>query len=88
MAAEPVRWFERVSWWESERRFPLGGDKRIDLEFWQVQARLGWNPQNAPDHLRTDPGTQRRWLVDQIGVGSGLSQGVMVIALEMSSSRG
>lgn len=47
VAAEPVRWFERVSWWERERRFPLGGDKSIDLEIWQVQARLGRNPQNA-----------------------------------------
>jgi hypothetical protein len=42
VGAEPVRWFERVSWWEAERRMPKGLS-RVDVEVWQVQARLGRN---------------------------------------------
>lgn len=40
VAAEPVRWFERVSWWETERRMSVrDGGARIDVEVWQLQAR-------------------------------------------------
>ncbi|WP_347107695.1 hypothetical protein AAHB33_11840 [Paenarthrobacter sp. S56] len=42
IAVEPVRWFERVSWWESARRMPRG-EGRVDIEVWQVQVRLGGN---------------------------------------------
>ena len=42
VGAEPVRWFERVNWWEAERRMPKGRS-RVDVEVWQVQARLGRN---------------------------------------------
>jgi hypothetical protein len=44
--AEPVRWFERVSWWEAERRMPKGRS-RVDVEVWQVQATLGRNRDSA-----------------------------------------
>lgn len=46
IGAEPVRWFERVSWWEAERRMPKGLS-RVDVEVWQVQARLGRNAGSA-----------------------------------------
>ena len=46
VGAEPVRWFERVSWWEAERRMPKGLS-RVDVEVWQVQARLGRNAGSA-----------------------------------------
>ena len=36
----PVRWFERVDWWQSARRLP----RLMDVEVWQVQARIGHNP--------------------------------------------
>lgn len=39
--AEPVRWYERINWWETQRRAPRGSTPRIDVEVWQVQARLG-----------------------------------------------
>jgi hypothetical protein len=44
--AEPVRWFERVNWWESERRMPKGRS-RVDVEILQVQARLGRSASSA-----------------------------------------
>ena len=46
VGAEPVRWFERVSWWEAERRMPKGLS-RVDVEVWQIQARLGRNQSSA-----------------------------------------
>ena len=46
IGAEPVRWFERVSWWEAERRMPKGLS-RVDVEVWQIQARLGRNRGSA-----------------------------------------
>ncbi|MGA8789003.1 MAG: hypothetical protein WB535_08650 [Paenarthrobacter sp.] len=42
IVVEPVRWFERVSWWEQSRRMPRG-QGRVDVEVWQVQVRLGNN---------------------------------------------
>ncbi|MBG0739103.1 hypothetical protein IV500_06795 [Paeniglutamicibacter antarcticus] len=42
IGAEPVRWYERVNWWESKRRMPKGLS-RVDVEVWRVQARLGRN---------------------------------------------
>lgn len=46
VSAEPVRWFERVSWWEAQRRMPRGLS-RVDVEVLQVQVRLGSNPKSA-----------------------------------------
>jgi hypothetical protein len=46
VGAEAVRWFERVSWWEDQRRMPKGLG-RVDIEVLQVQVRLGRNPQSA-----------------------------------------
>lgn len=40
IAAEPVRWFERVPWWEGETRLPRGASC-VDVEVWQVQAMPG-----------------------------------------------
>jgi hypothetical protein len=34
---EPVRWYERIPWWETESRMPRGHG-RIDVEVWQLQA--------------------------------------------------
>ncbi|WP_255769556.1 hypothetical protein [Pseudarthrobacter sulfonivorans] len=46
VGAEAVRWFERVSWWEDQRRMPKGLG-RVDVEVLQVQVRLGVNPRSA-----------------------------------------
>lgn len=44
VGAVPVRWFERTPWWDSGRPQPRGNGSRIDVEVWQVQARIGKNP--------------------------------------------
>jgi len=46
VGADAVRWFERVSWWEAQRRMPKGLG-RVDVEVLQVQVRLGRNPRSA-----------------------------------------
>ena len=46
VGAEPVRWFERVNWWEINRRMPKG-HSRVDVEVLQVQVRLGGNKGSA-----------------------------------------
>ena len=46
IAVEPVRWFERVAWWETTKRMPRG-QGRVDIEVCQVQVRLGGNPGSA-----------------------------------------
>ena len=46
VGAEPVRWFERVNWWETRRRMPKGLS-RVDVEVLQLQVRLGRNAGSA-----------------------------------------
>ena len=42
VGAEPLRWFERTSWWNHAQRMPKGRG-RVDVQVWRVQARLGHN---------------------------------------------
>ncbi|MDO5743509.1 MAG: hypothetical protein Q4P23_03490 [Micrococcaceae bacterium] len=46
VGAPPVRWFERVAWWETAQRAPKDEMLRIDVAVWQVQARIGDNPRS------------------------------------------
>ncbi|MBT2513880.1 hypothetical protein J7E82_10165 [Arthrobacter sp. ISL-30] len=58
VAAEPIRWFERTSWWEG-RRMP-SGTGRVDIEVLQVQVRLGLNPRSGlttMELVRDGPGS-------------------------------
>jgi len=46
VGAEPVRWFERINWWETSRRMPKG-TSGVDVEVLQLQVRLGNNSRSA-----------------------------------------
>ena len=46
VGAEPVRWFERINWWETSRRMPKGSSG-VDVEVLQVQVRLGNSGRSA-----------------------------------------
>lgn len=46
LGAEPVRWFERVNWWETNSRMPRGRGC-VDVEVLRVQVRLGRNRNSA-----------------------------------------
>lgn len=46
VGAPPVRWFERINWWENSQRMPKGRGG-VDVEVLQVQVRLGNNGRSA-----------------------------------------
>lgn len=54
---EPLRWFERINWWEGIAPRMPKGQGRVDVEVWRVQARLGPNPRSelATLELERDP---------------------------------
>ena len=42
VAADAVRWFERVAWWETKSRMSTRDEgNRIDVEVWRLQAFTG-----------------------------------------------
>lgn len=49
IVAEPIRWYERRSWWTEEKRAERGrGAGLVDHEIWRIQARL-----NERSEIRT-----------------------------------
>lgn len=61
VGAEPLRWYERTSWWNHVQRMPKG-QGRVDVQVWRVQARLGHNLRSelvTMDLERDQPGG--RW---------------------------
>ncbi|MDJ0318868.1 hypothetical protein [Arthrobacter antibioticus] len=64
VGADPVRWFERVSWWETAARMPKGECVRMDVMVWQVQARIGHNSRSPLVTFHLVLGQDRRtWSV-------------------------
>ncbi|MDQ0825458.1 hypothetical protein QFZ60_001631 [Arthrobacter sp. B2I5] len=55
VGAEPVRWFERINWWETSRRMPKG-NSGVDVEVLQLQVRLGNNSKSALTTLYLERG--------------------------------
>ncbi|WP_235509917.1 hypothetical protein [Arthrobacter sp. Soil761] len=41
VAAEPLHWFSRDSWWETRRTAAKGSGDLVSIEHWRVQVRLG-----------------------------------------------
>ncbi|WP_432246111.1 hypothetical protein ACRB8A_19710 (plasmid) [Arthrobacter sp. G.S.26] len=64
VAADPVRWFERESWWETQNRAPVGAAV-VDTTIWQVQVRI-----NSASPLRTmqlrQPAMTDHWILTSI----------------------
>ncbi|MEO3931401.1 hypothetical protein WMO79_01120 [Micrococcaceae bacterium Sec7.4] len=48
VAADPVRWYERIPWWETETRMPRESG-RIDVEVWQLQAAAADAASESPE---------------------------------------
>ena len=82
VGAEPVRWFERVSWWEAERRMPKGLS-RMDVEVWQIQARLGQNRGSSLTTMELIRDGLGRWVATSRG---GRRRGVVVRVYGTSGS--
>jgi hypothetical protein len=66
VAAEPVHWFARDSWWETQRTAPVGVGNVVDVEHWRVQVRLGSSTSALRTfELRRDP-LSKQWLLESI----------------------
>ena len=70
VGAEPVRWFERINWWETSRRMPKGSGG-VDVEVLQLQVRLGNNSRSAlaTMYLQRD-GMGGGWRLRESAVGA------------------
>lgn len=66
VAAEPVHWFDRDSWWKTRRSAPVGVGNVVDIEHWRVQVRLGASTSALRTfELRRDP-LSEQWLLESI----------------------
>ncbi len=65
VAAEPVHWFTRDSWWETRRSVPVGVGNVVDIEHWRVQVCLGSSSPLRTFELRRDP-LSEQWLLEAI----------------------
>ncbi|GAP61375.1 hypothetical protein AHiyo1_50750 [Arthrobacter sp. Hiyo1] len=65
VAAEPVHWFARDSWWQTRSTAPVGVGNIVDIEFWRVQVKLSSNAALRTFLLRRDPAATQ-WLLESI----------------------
>jgi hypothetical protein len=65
VAAEPLHWFTRDSWWETRRSAPVGVGNIVDIEFWRVQVKLSANSALRTFLLRREP-VAIQWLLESI----------------------
>jgi hypothetical protein len=68
VAAEPVHWFDRDSWWDTRRTAAVGSGDLVSIEYWRVQVRLGSNSALRTFTLRRNP-LSTRWLLESISDG-------------------
>ncbi|MET3174729.1 UNVERIFIED_ORG: hypothetical protein ABIB52_002580 [Arthrobacter sp. UYCu721] len=64
VAADPVRWFERESWWETQLRAPAGAAV-VDIAVWRVQVRINSASPLRTMEIRRRPTTEQ-WILASI----------------------
>ncbi|WP_307857151.1 hypothetical protein [Pseudarthrobacter albicanus] len=65
VAADPVHWFTRDAWWDTQRTAAVGSGDLVSIEFWRVQVRLGSNSALRTFTLRRNP-LSTQWLLESI----------------------
>src|SRR5690349_6415275 len=65
VAADPVHWFARDSWWDTRRDAAVGSGDLVSIEYWRVQVRLGFNSALRTFPLRRNP-ILAQWLLESI----------------------
>ena len=65
VAAEPVHWFARDSWWDTRSTAAVGSGDMVSVEYWRVQVRLSSNSALRTFELRRDP-LSEQWLLESI----------------------
>jgi hypothetical protein len=68
VAADPVHWFARDSWWDTRRTAAVGSGDLVSVEYWRVQVRPGPNSALRSFTLRRNP-LSTRWLLENITDG-------------------
>lgn len=69
VAAEPLHWFSRDSWWETRRNAAVGSGDLVSIEHWRVQVRLSSTSALRTFELPRDP-LSKQWLLESIDDGS------------------
>lgn len=64
VAGDPVRWFERESWWVTHLRAPVGSAV-VDVEVWRVQVRINTASPLRTMEIRRRPTTEQ-WILASI----------------------
>ncbi|WP_426997976.1 hypothetical protein [Pseudarthrobacter sp. N5] len=64
VAADPVRWFEREPWWETQPRVPVGAAV-VDVAVWRVQVRINSASPLRTMEIRRRPTTEQ-WILASI----------------------
>lgn len=65
VAADPVHWFTRCSWWDQEGSAARGSGDLVSVEYWQVQVRLTASSALRTFTLRRDPRSDE-WVLENI----------------------
>lgn len=66
VAAEPLHWFTRDSWWDTRSTAAKGSGDLVSIEHWRLQVRLGSSTSKLRTFvLRRDPMSQQ-WLIESI----------------------
>jgi hypothetical protein len=65
VAADPVHWFTRDTWWNTRRTAAVGSGDLVSIEYWRVQVRLGSNSALRTFTLRRNP-LSTQWVLESI----------------------
>ena len=65
VAADPVHWFTRDTWWNTRRTAAVGSGDLVSIEYWRVQVRLGSNSALRTFMLRRNP-LSTQWVLESI----------------------
>jgi hypothetical protein len=66
VAAEPVHWFSRDAWWDTQSTAAVGSGDLVSIEYWRVQVRLGTSSSALRTFtLRRNP-LSTQWLLESI----------------------
>lgn len=65
VAAEPLHWFTRDSWWETRRSVPVGIGHVVDIEHWRLQVCADSRSPLRTFDLRREP-LSEQWLLESI----------------------
>jgi hypothetical protein len=69
VTADPVHWFTRDTWRDTQRTAAVGSGDLVSIEYWRIQVRLGSsNSALRTFTLRRNP-TDTQWLLENISDG-------------------